>query len=112
MQTLELLDRHLILHRAPLRPRDPLRAWDAADEYLLRDFAERNTDAERPRILLVNDAFGALGVALAEFGPTSWSDSFFTREALAHNLAENDLPSAPRVRRRQRYPGDPSISSC
>jgi 16S rRNA (guanine1207-N2)-methyltransferase len=77
------------LQRYPLRQRDPLRAWDAADEYLLRDLTE--TDLAGRRLLVINDAFGALAVALHAHRPTTWSDSHLARLALRHNLAANDL---------------------
>lgn len=87
---LERPDRPLRLARWPLRQDDPLRAWDAADEYLLH-----HLDAHPPpagaRVLLINDAFGALACALHRHRPAVWSDSHLARLALAHNLAENGL---------------------
>jgi len=38
----------------------------------------------------VNDSFGALGVALAQCRPISWSDSMISHHALAANLDRND----------------------
>ena len=80
-------DRDFRLQRFPLRHDDPLRAWDAADAYLLREFGEPTPGGT----LLINDTFGALGVALHDRRPTSWSDSHLGLLALRHNLALNDL---------------------
>ncbi|PID79798.1 50S rRNA methyltransferase [bacterium DOLJORAL78_65_58] len=90
MQTLAHQDRRLILRRFPLRDDDPLRAWDAADEYLLRHLATEGP-ADLGRLLLVNDGFGALAVALHAHHPVSWSDSEMARRALRINLKGNGL---------------------
>lgn len=86
------------LRRYPIRANDRLRAWDAADEYALRYLHEsapwhaRCKASDRgPNVLVVNDSFGALGVALAAHNPTSWSDSLLAHEALLANLSANDL---------------------
>lgn len=86
--------RELHLDRMPLRADDPLRAWDAADEYLLRRLEELEAaqPSLRQRILIFGDAFGALGCALAERCPVSWNDSHLARLALDHNLQRNGLP--------------------
>ncbi|MFY0663066.1 MAG: methyltransferase [Natronospirillum sp.] len=78
------------LHRLPERHHPSLRAWDAADEYLLQRLNE-----ERPQtpLLLINDAFGALGVALHEHNPTLWYDNVVEADALELNLARNHLAS-------------------
>jgi len=93
METLEHHGRRLRLRRFPLREDDPLRAWDAADTYLLR-----HLDAEDPaqpgRLLLVNDGFGALAAALHPHHPVFWSDSEMSRRALQINLESNDLDPA------------------
>ena len=79
--------------RPPPAPQQPLQAWDAADEYLLDAAAPVLRDSPgRARVLVVNDAFGALGVALHAYRPHSWGDSFVARLALGDNLRRNDLP--------------------
>jgi len=45
--------------------RETLRAWDAADEFLLRHLAARIAG----QILIVNDSWGALSTALAKYHP-------------------------------------------
>jgi 16S rRNA (guanine1207-N2)-methyltransferase len=84
--------RALALDRHPPRRDDPLRAWDAADEYLLRDFG---SGAPAGRILVVHDAFGALACALQDRAPVLWSDSLLAREATVHNHAAHGLAWDP-----------------
>ncbi|MBW5480817.1 methyltransferase [Streptomyces bambusae] len=80
------------LTRFPEDPRDRLRAWDAADEYLLRHLAagtgERGpVELAGRRITVLGDRWGALVTALAAHGPAQITDSFLTREATVANLA-------------------------
>jgi 23S rRNA (guanine1835-N2)-methyltransferase len=55
------------LHRYPARKRELLRAWDAADEYLLQKLSGQNLHQQHT--LIVNDSFGALAVALQQLSP-------------------------------------------
>lgn len=80
------------LHRFPQRPRELLRAWDAADEYILDFLAENELPARDNRVLLVNDTFGALAVALSNYEPHALSDSYLSQIATRFNLAANHLP--------------------
>ena len=88
------------LNRLPKRPRELLQAWDAADEYLLNTVAEllKPPDSSATltpngaRILIVNDNFGALAVALSAFRPHAISDSYLSQQATRLNLAANGLP--------------------
>ncbi|GGY12868.1 methyltransferase [Streptomyces minutiscleroticus] len=83
----------LALARFPEDPRDRLRAWDAADEYLLRHLAESG----QPRgghVVVVGDRWGALVTALAEHRPTQITESYLTQEATRANLARNGLDPA------------------
>lgn len=77
------------LRRAHHDTAQPLRAWDAADEYALHHLHEERIGGDH--LLVVNDAFGALGVALAPTRPVSWSDSCVSMGATRANLAINDL---------------------
>ena len=96
---LELPWGELELERRPPAGRRPLRAWDAADEYLLHEM-EPGGPAERT--LVVNDAFGALTVALSA-RPTSTppellTDSHVSVLATRANLERNGLdPDSLRV---------------
>ncbi len=79
------------LNRFPKQAKEPLRAWDAADEYLLQTIAEQQLTHSMPRILLINDSFGALAVALAEYKPTAVSDSYLAQQGTIANLQDNDI---------------------
>ncbi|MDD1607712.1 MAG: 50S rRNA methyltransferase, partial [Methylococcaceae bacterium] len=80
-----------ILHRLPHRPRELLRAWDAADEYVLDTLAEQNLESNT-RLLIINDTFGALAVALNQLQPQAQSDSYLSQQATRINLLNNNLP--------------------
>jgi len=80
------------MQRFPIEKNQKLRAWDAADEYLLNDLAAKLKRVENPRILIVNDNFGTLAVALHAFSPYCISDSFISLTSTAENLAQNKLP--------------------
>lgn len=80
------------LNRLPKRPRELLQAWDAADEYLLDTVAEQLKLPGAARILIVNDSFGALAVALSAYQPYALSDSYLSQQATRLNLGANGLP--------------------
>ena len=79
------------LNRLPKRPIELLRAWDAADEYLLNTLSEDIKPPADARILIFNDSFGALAVALSSFQPQAVSDSYLSQQATRLNLAGNGL---------------------
>ncbi|SDM28833.1 methyltransferase [Streptomyces wuyuanensis] len=74
------------LTRFPEDPRDPLRAWDASDEYLLRRLEGETLDGT---VVVVGDRWGALATALAALRPVQISDSHLTQQATRANLARN-----------------------
>ncbi|MFF4159291.1 methyltransferase [Streptomyces sp. NPDC001678] len=80
------------LTRFPEDPRDTLRAWDSADEYLLEHLAEAGTDLSGT-VVVVGDRWGALVTALAGHRPTQISDSYLGQEATRANLARNGVPA-------------------
>ncbi|MGZ4993856.1 MAG: methyltransferase [Methylobacter sp.] len=80
------------LIRLPKRPRELLQAWDAADEYLLDTVAEQLKLPDGARVLIVNDSFGALAVALNAYRPYAVSDSYLSQQATRLNLVANGLP--------------------
>lgn len=85
----------LSLRRRHPDPTGSLRAWDAADEYVLGHVSAEGIDA--PRWLVVNDGFGALAAAGVADGHhvTSWSDSSVAHAAAVDNVGRNGLdPSA------------------
>lgn len=82
-----------LLQRWPESVNDKLRAWDAADEYLLKHVSEQVHSA--CRVLVVNDVHGALSTALHAWQPVSWSDSAVSFRALVENCKRNQIDSAP-----------------
>jgi 16S rRNA (guanine1207-N2)-methyltransferase len=66
-----------------------LRAWDAADEYLLRQVDDLKVLSRQSSILIVNDSFGALSVALADYQPLMMSDSYLAQQGTIENLRIN-----------------------
>ncbi|MCQ4289172.1 class I SAM-dependent methyltransferase [Pseudomonas stutzeri] len=93
MPILESPYARLDLIRQPEQPNEPLQAFDAADEYLLRQLHEQGLPAGS-RILILNDGFGALAASLACHAQvTSSGDSHLAHLGLQKNLARNGLPS-------------------
>ncbi|MGW3247314.1 methyltransferase [Streptomyces sp. NPDC001070] len=78
----------LELTRFPADPREQLRAWDAADDYLLRHLAESGTDLAG-RITVLGDRWGALATALAAHRPVQITDSSLGQQATRANLRRN-----------------------
>ena len=68
-------------------------AWDAADEFLLNHLHDVQPLSRHDRVLILNDAFGGLAVALAENQVYSWNDSFLAQQALRNNLLANGYPA-------------------
>ena len=86
-----LNDRSFSLRRYPPSRDGSLRAWDTADEYILRHLAAKGcTESDEP-VLVLNDAFGALAVALPGRPLTWWNDSYLAGRSLTENLAANGL---------------------
>ncbi|MFJ6850533.1 methyltransferase [Streptomyces sp. NPDC091271] len=80
------------LARFPENPRDPFRAWDAADEYLLRRLeGAEGSEPVRPTgtVAVVGDRWGALATVLAAHSPVQITDSYLARRATEANLARN-----------------------
>jgi 16S rRNA (guanine1207-N2)-methyltransferase len=80
------------LKRLPLRPNELLRAWDAADEYLLEYITEQLQPPKEARTLIFNDSFGALALGLHDWQPCAISDSYLSQASTRLNLAENQIP--------------------
>lgn len=84
------------LARFPEQSRQELRAWDAADEYLLRHLAGADSPDGGPldlsgTVVVAGDRWGALVTALAAHRPVQITDSFLTQEATRANLARNGI---------------------
>lgn len=91
MDILKIPQGEFQLARYPHRKKELLRAWDAADEYLLNYFHEENKPQENLNILIINDSFGALTVALSHHNITTWTDSWLAQQAIKENFAVNKL---------------------
>jgi 16S rRNA (guanine1207-N2)-methyltransferase len=79
-----------LLQRLPQNVHESLRAWDAADEYVLEHVASLNLP-KTAKILIINDSFGALAVSLHSFQPYALSDSYLSQQATRLNLVANNL---------------------
>jgi len=79
---------NLCLQRYPQRPGTPLQAWCSADSLLLEHAIASAVPATQ--ILVVNDEFGALSLALP--GATCWTDSALSQRAITENASRNQLP--------------------
>jgi len=98
-------DKQLTLSRFPLmQVNRSLQAWDASDEYLLNHIKEEQLISEAARVLLFNDAFGALtthfcsplAVTLPTGSPEVFciNDSYVSSQGIAHNVSQNQLNDA------------------
>ncbi|SFX58084.1 methyltransferase [Streptomyces atratus] len=89
------------LARYPEDPRDPFRAWDAADEYLLRRL--EGADGTDPvdlsgAVVVVGDRWGALSTVLAGHRLVQITDSCLAQRATLANLDRNGVdPDAVRL---------------
>ena len=79
------------LDRYP-KTRDPnLRAWNAADEYLITYIRENEDLFNLEDTLIINDQFGALCVCLSDSKPWTWTDSYLSDRARINNFRANNL---------------------
>lgn len=90
METLHAPQGSFQLSRYPHEKKDPLRAWDAADEYLLQQLQELQLPEKR-RLAIFNDGFGALALALADRRPWTISDSWLSQRGMLDNLKHNNI---------------------
>jgi len=81
------------LQRFPLRTKETLRAWDAADEYLLKHLNENALLTENSSILIINDDFGGLSIPLSQYKPVVMTDSYLSVLAIAENENHNNIES-------------------
>lgn len=82
------------LKRYPYNPSSQLRAWDAADHYLLHEI---NALLEHTQnLVIVHDSFGALATALAGYNPVCYGDSWMSLQAMELNRQANNIESALR----------------
>ncbi|WP_323752130.1 class I SAM-dependent methyltransferase [Marinobacter sp.] len=91
-EVLEIAGQCLVLKR-PGSEASKLRAWDAADELLLDEAVQRLSPEDR--VLVVDDAFGALTLGLADYAPVSVADSATLKHSLKANALQNVTLQAP-----------------
>ena len=80
----------LSLQRFPITKDQTLKAWNAADEYLL-EWIYENELKQNDKIIIINDQFGALSCSLSQFQPHYWTDSYLSKTAIQKNLKSNSL---------------------
>ena len=107
MDVLEVPQGSYRLERWRAAPRSPLRAWDAADEYLLNHLAD--TEVGGASWVVHNDAFGALVCALADRSPVSVGDSWTGFAAARRNAEANGLTLTADRQRSPLEAGDDAV---
>lgn len=79
------------LQRYPARNRQALRAWDAADEYMLDTLYENELLHQDASLLIVNDSFGGLSIPLNHYQPVVMTDSYLSMQGISLNLKNNNI---------------------
>lgn len=87
LTTLVINDLSYELQRYPVEKRSQLRAWDAADSYLLNMVSEM--DGRFKNLCIVHDNFGALTLPLLKHHPVCYGDSWMSLEATRRNIKAN-----------------------
>ena len=82
---------HFTLNRFPIRKKEKLRAWDAADEYILQHLIENKLLKKDISLFIVNDNFGGLSIPLHEYNPVVSTDSFLSMQGIAENRMLNEI---------------------
>jgi 16S rRNA (guanine1207-N2)-methyltransferase len=81
----------LNLQRYPITKNQLLQAWDASDAYLLDHISNDHAALADSNILIFNDAFGALPLALHAYRPTILTDSYISQQSIISNCQDNAL---------------------
>jgi 16S rRNA (guanine1207-N2)-methyltransferase len=79
------------LNRFPIRKKEKLRAWDAADEYVLQYLVEKKLLKKDISISIINDNFGGLSIPLHEYSPVVSTDSFLSMQGIEANRLLNNI---------------------
>lgn len=92
---LHIQEQQLSLKRFPLNQFDKsLRAWDAADEYIIDHVATLDLKSFQ-HIVIVNDSFGALACAMSKLAPHAninvFTDSYMAKCGIEQNLKGSNL---------------------
>lgn len=92
MEILNVPQGEFRLNRYPVRKNELLRAWDAADEYLLNHLYNKIDPRKNLNILIINDSFGALATSLSNQNITVWTDSWISMNGIQENIMGNEIP--------------------
>jgi len=87
-KTITLDNQDFQFERYPLNSDLSLQAWDAADEYLY-EYIQQQQNVES--ILIYNDSFGFLSLALHNIHPLTVSDSACSHKAITNNAELNSI---------------------
>jgi len=79
------------LQRYPVRKKETLRAWDAADEYILDHLEKNDLLHQGAALLILNDNFGGLSIPLNQYQPVVMTDSYLSTQGISLNLKNNDI---------------------
>ena len=79
------------LQRFPVRKKETLRAWDAADEYILDYLSKNELLHSGVSLLILNDHFGGLSIPLNQYQPVVMTDSYLSTQGISLNLKNNDI---------------------
>lgn len=85
---------NLSLKRFPIYSNEKLKAWDAADEYLLSTIDENSLIKPTDNVLIFNDSFGALSLSIATtncHSLTVMTDSINTKNGIINNCKNNKI---------------------
>ena len=79
------------LQRFPVRKKETLRAWDAADEYILDYLSKNELLHQGVSLLILNDHFGGLSIPLNQYQPVVMTDSYLSTQGISLNLKNNAI---------------------
>ena len=88
--------RHFQFQRYPLHFNKSLKAWNAADEYLIKAVGLQATTSNK--ILIANDRFGFISTCLADYQPSIICHLQSQRQAICSNLSLNKIALEPRCK--------------
>lgn len=77
------------LKRYPFKKNELLKAYNSADEFLIKETYAR--DLLNKKILIINDHYGALTKLLERFNVTSYTDSYISSKSIEINCGSSQL---------------------
>jgi 16S rRNA (guanine1207-N2)-methyltransferase len=79
------------LQRYPVIKKEMLKAWDAADEYILDHLEKNGLLHQGVSLLILNDNFGGLSIPLNQYQPVVMTDSYLSMQGISSNLKNNKI---------------------